>query len=356
MSLLTISSGPDAYAKIQRDGLCADDINAVFGASGAAKWMAIYGLDKAIFSQWFSGRQQELLLFGTSVGAFKLAAACHTNPVDGLDRLAQGYIHQSYPDGSTTDDTEREFLKLKRQVISPDKINEILLHPSFRFSCGAVRCLGDLASHDVAVQKKACIKAAFKNLRGRHGLQKELERIIFYDVRAQFPFFSGDNYRTEAIKLNQKNLEKALSASGSIPVYMKGIENIPGAGEGLYRDGGLLDYHPVPENLWRDDGLILYPHFYSTCSIGWFDKFLPWRKATAQQMRQVVMVSPTQKFLGTFELCRIPDRRDFKRFAKNDSERIRLWQDVADKSQLLGEEFMALANSGRLAEMVKPMA
>ena len=63
MSQLVIQAGPDAYAKIQRDGLQAEDIAAVFGASGAAKWLGIYGLDSAIFSRWLvSGQTKNIFI------------------------------------------------------------------------------------------------------------------------------------------------------------------------------------------------------------------------------------------------------------------------------------------------------
>ena len=72
--VLSIQAGPKAYQQIKDRGLAPEDISAIYGASGAAKWIAIYGLDRAIFSDWLSQSAHSIDLFGTSVGAFKLAA------------------------------------------------------------------------------------------------------------------------------------------------------------------------------------------------------------------------------------------------------------------------------------------
>jgi len=50
--LLEIRAGKSAFKHITENGLQPNDISYVFGASGAAKWLAIYGLDRAIFGQW----------------------------------------------------------------------------------------------------------------------------------------------------------------------------------------------------------------------------------------------------------------------------------------------------------------
>ncbi len=350
MSLLSIQAGSKAFAHIQDQGLAPSHINTIFGASGAAKWLAIYGLDRAIFSQWLHQdklqAEQTIKLFGTSVGAFKLAAACHNHSAEALDNLSNAYIHQSYPQGVGADEIAEEFKEVQEAVMGGDKIQQILSHPYLRFGCGAVRCHGGLASKNIKRQAASCAKASLKNLKGRQALIQQLDRVVFHDPREAFAVQPRDGYRTEAVALHPENFKPALTASGSIPVYMHGVENIEGAGSGMYRDGGLLDYHPVPGNFWNDDGLILYPHFYQDCKVGWFDKYLPWRKADAQLLAQAIVISPSEKFWAMTELGRVPDRKDFLTYQKNDAERIRLWQQVAELSLRLGEEFLELSDRG----------
>lgn len=361
MTWLSFRAGASAYAQIQREGLSPAQISSVFAASGAAKWLAIYGLDRAIFSQWLLHTERPIHLFGTSVGAFKLAAACHADPAAGLDALAQAYIAQSYPNGVAADEIEREILTILQVVMGDHSIGEVLSHPQYRFGCGAVRCHGDLASPEPRRQRSACASAALRNLQGRGALRPWLERVVFHDPRSPLPLalehgVARDGYRTEVVALNVNNIVPALKASGSIPVYMHGVTDIPGAGPGVYRDGGLLDYHPVPGHFWQSEpGLILYPHFYPDCKAGWFDKFLPWRKAAPELLDRALIISPTPAFFAATRLGRLPDRNDFIKFADRNSERVGLWQEVADQSHRLGEEFLALAESGRLPERVLPL-
>ncbi|MDX9963341.1 hypothetical protein [Desulfobacter postgatei] len=47
---LTILAGATAYRHIKENGLSPNHIDAMLGASGAAKWLCIYGLDSVIFS------------------------------------------------------------------------------------------------------------------------------------------------------------------------------------------------------------------------------------------------------------------------------------------------------------------
>jgi hypothetical protein len=60
----------------------------------------------------------------------------------------------------------------------------------------------------------------------------------------------------------------SLLASGSIPLVLQAVNDIAGAPQGPYWDGGLIDYHlHLPYQ--RDEGLVLYPHFSDSYRAGW---------------------------------------------------------------------------------------
>jgi hypothetical protein len=355
MSLLRIRAGQTALAHIQKNGLSPADIAAVFGASGAAKWLAIYGLDRAIFSEWLLDVPQPINLFGTSVGAFKLAGACRQDPAKALDDLAHAYIEQTYPNGFSTEIIDRETQKILDTVVDTAGVAEILAHPVFRYHCGTVLAKGLMASTGETPQKFAMAMAFALNGFGRNIHTGRMQRVIFADDRADKALAGRDAYVSHRVALNSDNLRAAVTASGSIPVVMKGVSDIPGAPLGMHRDGGLLDYHPVPGNLWQGDGLVLYPHFYSEVTSGWFVKYFCWRKTPTALLDKVVLISPSESFLASTELGRIPDRRDFLRMQGEDASRQRLWRDSAKRSLELGEAFLALAKSGNIASIVEPI-
>ena len=98
MAELIIAAGKTALAHIRKNGLTPDDISTIFGASGAAKWLAIAGLDHKVFARFMTQRTNKtpVDLFGTSVGAFKLAGAARQDADTTLKVMADAYIAQSY--------------------------------------------------------------------------------------------------------------------------------------------------------------------------------------------------------------------------------------------------------------------
>jgi hypothetical protein len=354
MTALKIAAGFTAYKHIQQYGLSPEHVSAIFGASGAAKWLTIYGLDKAIFSDWLIDSHHPIDLFGTSVGAFKLAAAAQLNPADALSVLADAYIDQRYEDKITAQQVTFETTKILNAFLTEKAISDILSNKRFNYHCASVRCLGLFASKNNTLQKLAMIKAFFLSSLGRNFLSGTFERTIFSQGISASELVGADGYLTHSVTLTKHNMRNAILSSGSIPVIMAGVENIPGAPAGMYRDGGLLDYHAVPANVGHiNRGLVLYPHFYTSLKAGWFDKFFPWRKVSAEQLDNTVVISPSDEFVKSLPAERIPDRQDFLRFKGNDQQRIRNWSEVKKRSIELGDEFLQLAQSGDIASKVE---
>lgn len=343
---LQIRAGARARQHILEQGLKAEHISAVFGASGAAKWLTIYGLDRAIFEQWLPRSQQPIHLFGTSIGAWKLAAAGQSDPGRALDALAEGYIEQSYQDGISQPVVHRELMKILDRFLPQSQVADLLSHPRFRYHCGVARCHGALAQEQVWPLMRGMGTAFMRNLRGRHGLNSQFERVVFCDPRALPRLGPFDGVATERQLLTEANLRAAVVASGSIPYVMAGKMGIPGAPAGVYRDGGLVDYHPVPANFWDEPGLVLYPHFYPWLLPGWYDKYLPSRRAGAQALQDVVLISPSPDFVAGLVDGQIPDRKDFQRFKGKDGERQRRWRQAKQHSLKLGEAFLEMADKG----------
>lgn len=354
MTQITIQAGSKAYQQIKSSGLSPSDISTIFGASGAAKWLAIYGLDKAIFSQWLVGIKHKIDVFGTSVGAFKLAAATQSDPAAALDALAKAYIHQHYEGKVTAEQISVETTKILRAFLSEESIKQILSNDHLRFHCASVLCQGWLGSENTTLQKIAMIKAFGLSLMGRRFHKNLFERVIFKRGEQNSAYLGLDQFKTHQVTLNERNFTQAILASGSIPIVMPGVTDIIEAPKGTYRDGGLLDYHPVPSNLVDiSEGLVLYPHFYSYLKEGWFDKFAPSRKVQASQLDRVVLLSPSDDFIRSLPGASIPDRKDFYAFKGNDKERIRRWATVKEKSEEIGQEFLELVNTGKISSVVK---
>ncbi len=358
MSDLLFLAGPAAYKRIQQEGLQPHDISAVFGASGAAKWLAIHGIDKAVFGHWLKDISHTIDLFGTSIGAWKLAAAATRTPEAALDQLAEAYIEQTYGPKATRHDVAAEAVRIMQAFLPEKRQSEVLSHPRLRFHCGTVRSKGLLATEQSSLLMLAMGKAAIQNAGGRRALRGMMDRVVFHDPRTECPLQVQDGYHTQQIALSPANFSKALTASGSIPYVLPGVKDIDYAPAGVYRDGGVLDYHPIPGNIWdqRNSGIILYPHFYTHLVPGWFDKFFKNRIATPRQLDNVLLLSPSPELIARMPDQRIPDRKDFKHYAGNDAARIRNWKKVINEGHRLGDAFLEACETGKIKQLVKPVA
>jgi len=350
---LVILAGKSAYYHIRENGLSESDIRIVLGASGAAKWLTIQALDSVLFSQWFKDRKEPLYLFGTSVGAWKFAAAAQKDPRRALDRLKDAYIHQSYRGLFTPAKVSGESRRVMRLFLSGAGIDEVLSHPFIRIGFSAVKCKNVLASHRHVVQGAGIWSAFELNLLSRKLQGLYFERTMFHDPRYDTAVMDMTDFRTGFIALTPLNFSKALLASGSIPLLMEGVTGIPGSPEGVFRDGGLLDYHPVFPMKPGSEKFILYPHFYPYLVPGWFDKKLTGRRAHGSLVDRVILVAPSPEFVARLPFGRIPDRQDFIRFKKKDGERIQAWQKAAEMGRILADAFMEAVDGGCIKDRVR---
>lgn len=363
MADLIIAAGAKALAHIRKHGLSPDDISAIFGASGAAKWLAIAGIDHKVFAQFMTQRTDKtpVDLFGTSVGAFKLAGAARADADTTLQVMADAYIAQSYegPINFQSIDAQTDIVLKKSMAHDHDGdmskgIAEIFANEKYRLHIGTVRCHGGLNAK-VWRQGFALARAALLSTFTDRHLIGLTERTVFSDPRSDIHFTARDGFPVRQAKLTPQNFLKALRASGAIPVYMAPVhlEEDPAH---IYHDGGMLDYHPVPSNFWpKSEGLVLYPHFYDHFKLRWFDKFYPWRKVAAHRLDNVIMLAPSRDWVKALPDGKIPSRQDFPKYRKNEAERFEKWHEVVRRSHALGEEFIDACQSGKISDLVQPL-
>ena len=352
---LVVLAGKTAYEHIQKNGLSPDDIHLVLGASGAAKWLVLHGLDSAIFSHWFKYRKDPLLVLGTSIGAWKFAAAAQKNPALAFDALKYAYIHQYYQGRVTPAQVTRESVRIMDEFLDQTRVDEILGHPFIRIAFGAVRCRYMLASRHRLVQLLGIFAGAGVNRVSRNLQQIYLERFVFHHPECDIRAVDFSDFPTRFVPLGKQNLQPALTASGAIPYVMEGVADIPGAPTGMYRDGGILDYHPAFALSSGKKGFILYPHFYPYLIPGWFDKKDVNRRIKGSAADRIILVAPSEKFVSRLPFGRIPDRKDFTRLMGQDGVRITAWEKAADMSRILGDAFLEATRTGRIQDLVRPL-
>jgi hypothetical protein len=257
-SALSWSIGSAAAAYIKQNGFQVDDIDLLVGASGGPKWLVLAGLDRVLFGEFLPRRQTPLPTLASSIGSWRHACMAQSDPLAALDRFLSSYLDQSYPEKVTVYDVSQVLDGVLSDMLGASGVEEILAHPIYRNHIVAIRSKWPLHS-DHRVALGAGLSAAFvANAMNRHGLNGFCQRVIFGDCRGEM-LAADDGIDTRNIALSSANLELVLRASGAVPLVLAGVRDIPGSPAGVYRDGGITDYH-FDSQMAPSKRIVFYPH------------------------------------------------------------------------------------------------
>lgn len=350
---LRILAGPTALRMLRADGFNPDAFSVMAGASGGAKWLVLGGLDHALAEHFVARRTRKLFLVGSSIGAWRSCCHAQADPRAAFARFEEAYLAQRYRAHPTAAEVSQVTAGILDALLGERGVSEILSHPLLRLSLVADRARHLAAVEAPWVQKLVLGAAALANVVSCASLRLFFTRTLFHDPRDRPPFMDSRRLPAVNVPLSPDNLVPAVMATGAVPLVLRGVPAIVGAPPGLYRDGGIIDYH-FNCDLSDGDGMVLYPHFYPHVVPGWFDKMLPWRRAGAAALDRTVILCPSDAFVAGLPDGKIPDRKDFWHF--DDAERLRRWRFALQASQRLGEEFAELVASGGLPARAEPLA
>ncbi len=364
MKALEFYAGPKAIAQLRAHGLRSQDIAVIPAAAGGPKGLILQALDQWLFGSWLPGAARKRSLIGASIGAWRMAAACHADPVAAFQRLGDFYCGQRYPRKPPPQLVSSMCRQLLTDFIGGHE-TEILENPQFHLHLLTVRGRGLLG----APQRKAMAAAGFAratlaNLRSRDRLAAHLQRVVVGDARDPMAWMKTgfDAFDTHFAPLTAANLDSALLASATLPLIMQPVAGIPAAPPGAYWDGGLIDYHlAFPySHLARESesDLVLYPHFAPKIVPGWLDKAMPWRHASSARQQNwydnVLLVAPSPAFRDTLPRKKLPDRQDFHHYGLDHDRRILNWKQAIGEGQRLRDEFAAFVERPNLS-LIRPL-
>jgi len=355
-SYLSFWAGQKAYSRIKDAGIRPEDVKIVAGAAGGPKWLILSRLDRALFADWLKPRKSPLFLIGSSIAAWRFATVSQKDPAAALERFEAAYLEQSYDINPPPAAISRELDKILRCLMGGTGPEEILSHPAFRLNIMAVRCKGLTSTDHKPRLMPGLLAAALGNAVWRPSLGLFFERTLFYDPRDLPPYFDMPGFPINRVPLTSQNIEPALRASGSIPLLMTGVSDIPDAPAGMYRDGGIIDYHMNIPFMNDEDGIVLFPHYAEQVVPGWLDKKVPWRKPDLGYMDHVLMAAPTSAVLDLLPGGRIPGRKDFDDYAGQDQARLAKWRKAIEISRKMADEFMDVVETGKIRDRIRPLA
>lgn len=332
---LDIYLGPKAAAKIAEHGWSGDLFDTVVGASGGPKWLILGHLDRVLFSEFLlENRQQPLKAIGSSVGSWRHACLAMSDPKSAIDRFENIYLNWEYSAKPDVKEVSAASAAMLTHILGEQGADALIQHSNLHSYIVTARGRGLTSAQAALPLAMGMGGAAIANAVGRRHLHRSFQRVVFSSQGASR--FGPEDFHTQHVSLHSDNLAKALHASGSIPFVLAGERDIPGAPSGHYWDGGIIDYH-FDLGAFEAQSLILYPHFRSDLTTGWFDKLLPWRRYREPQWGNLVLLCPSTEFIASLPGGKIPDRSDFTQLSPK--ERQRLWRICVERSKELAEDF-----------------
>ncbi len=336
---LAVYAGRRAAERIREEGWHPDLFDVLLGASGGPKWFILSQLDQFLFGDYLQRRTKPLSALGSSIGSWRHACLAQEDSAAAVQRLEHSYLNQRYSAKPDIDEISTRSRETLHEMLGTNGVREILANDKIHSHIVTARGRGPAASQRKAVLGSAMALAAFTNAASRRLLPAWFQRVVFHSTDSAQPQLALHNFNTHYAALNEDSLAPALVASGAIPFVLEGWRDIPGAPQGYYWDGGIIDYH-FDLRPYRNEGLILYPHFRGDLTPGWFDKFLPWRRHAPEDFDNLVLMCPSQEFLASLPFGKIPDRNDFVKLTHD--ERVAYWREAVARSAALREDFSAL--------------
>ena len=386
MQALRIYAGPKAMQHIAQNGLQPQDVGVVPGAAGGPKGLILGPLDRFIFGDWLAKSTHDVHLVGASIGAWRMATACLSNPVAGFEKLEHDYIRQDYAlkpgEKFPSADTVSDDFGRKLSSFYAGKVAQVLGHQRYKLHIITSRGRHILRREHKLATPLGYLGAFLSNSVHRKAMGAWLERVVFSSQHAALPFDASD-YRTRQIQLTEANFNAALQASCSIPFVLRAVRDIPGAPPGAYWDGGITDYHlhlkyamdsgaararklsatdlndrysELQNNIQTPPNpqaarLVLYPHFQKSVVPGWLDKGLKWRHKATPSLDNMVLLAPHPDWVKTLPNGKLPDRTDFKHYGTDLQARVKAWSAAASSSEQLAAEWQQWLEAPDMARL-----
>lgn len=355
MNNLRIKAGKEAYGLIKDGGFTLDMVAAYFAPAGGPRWLVASGFDLALLKSQLLGNKQAVLLVGSSAGACRLAAWLQPEAEMSYRRLIDAYIAMPYHRQDSPGVVLNALSEVINAYVAEDALSFALSSKQYRLAVNTVRAKRLLASDRPLIQWLGMGMCFVANCLDRSYLDYFAERVVFYMGAKPPDFCFEKGFRGRFAALSEINFRHVLLASAAIPLVVAGVHDIYRAPVGVYRDGGLVDYHLTHRYTKQKEGITLFFHHQERIIPGWLDKRLMSRKPAARSLNNVLMVYPTQEFVAELPGERIPDRVDYLTFINDPQQRMANWRQVVTSVAPLGEEFLELVASGKIRDLVEKL-
>ena len=355
MTQLRIKAGRRIYEIIKDGGFNFDSVSAYFGPAAGPRWLIASGFDLTLLNGGLLGRSRAVYLIGSSAGAWRFATWLQPEAASSYQKLLDAYIDIRYTRADTPATIREKFKELANLYLEDDALSFALANKKYRLAVITARARNLIASENSWLQKSGLVACYLLNFFSRSNIYHFADRVVFYSGSKPPSFCFQPRFRGSYVRLNEVNFKYAVMASGAIPLAVAGIHDIYGAPRGVYRDGGLIDYHLTHQFAAGEKDIVLFFHHQERIIPGWLDKENSRRKPDEETLSNVLMVFPAQNFLDRLPGRKVPDRTDFTTYIDDPETRTGNWRKAVELSASLGEDFLELIESHKLQDLVEKM-
>jgi hypothetical protein len=352
MDSIRIKAGKRAFEVIRDGGFHLDRVTTYFAPATGPRWLVATGFDLTLMKSGLLGQSRPVTLIGASAGAWRFAAWTQPEPEKSYRTLMEAYITTSYKRTETPVTILQSMQDIINAYLEDDALPFALANKKFRLAVITARAKNLISSETKWIQQIGLGMCFLLNAVDRTHLHRFAERVVFYNGPKPPHFCLRPDYRGRFVPLTEINFKHAVMASGAIPAVIAGVRNIYGAPIGVYRDGGLIDYHLTNRYAPKDDEITLFFNHQERIIPGWMDKKLSYRNPPEGILDNVLMVYPSEDLVAAMPGGKVPDRDDFTAFIDHPGERIERWLGAVQLAEPLGEHFLELVESGKIRDIV----
>jgi len=353
MSDIRIKAGKGVYELIRDGGFDWGRITNFFAPATGPRWLVATGFDLALLKNDVLARFKPVTLIGVSAGAWRFAAWVQPEPEKSYRALMDAYVATTYKRTDTPATILQSMQDIINTCIEDDALPFVLSNKKYRLAFITARAKNLVSSEIKMVQKLGLGLCFLLNAVNRSNIYFFAERVVFYNGPKPPYFCLRQDFQGRFILLTEINFKHVVMASGAIPAVIAGVKNIYGAPVGVYRDGGLIDYHLTQSYTPNSGEITLFFNHQERIIPGWLDKKLSYRQPSDGVLDNVLMVYPSEDFVATLPGGKVPDRDDFVTFIDRPSERIRNWHRAIQQAEPLGEQFLELMASRKIRDVVE---
>jgi hypothetical protein len=355
MNRIRIKAGKRVYEIIKDGGFDFNCVSTYYGAAVGPRWLIASGFDLTLLKGEFLGRSRAVNLVGSSAGAWRFAAWLQPEASLCYQKLLDAYINTRYSRNDNPSTVLEKFTGLINEYLEDDALPFALANKKYRLTIITARARGLLASETQWLQKLGLAACYLFNRISRNNIHHFAERIVFHNSSMPPSFCLQPQFHGRYVRINEINFKYAVMASGAIPLVVAGVHNIYGAPRGVYRDGGLIDYHLSHQFAAQKNEIVLFFHHQERIIPGWLDKNLVQRAPDPETLSNVLMVFPTQSFVEKLPGEKVPERADFIAYLDDQETRIKNWYKAVELFAPLGEDFIELVESGKIKDVVEKL-